>query len=56
MLEYALSLGAERLTVMALWDGKKGDGPGGTRDLLTTARQLGATPLIINTETLCAAD
>jgi hypothetical protein len=55
MLEYALSKAPERLTVMALWDGKKGDGPGGTRDLLATGEQLGATPSVIRTDALCGA-
>ncbi len=56
MLEYALSLTPERLTAMALWNGQEGDGPGGTRDLLTTAQQLGATPAVIDTRTLCQKD
>ena len=55
MLEYALSQAPERLTVMALWDGEKGDGPGGTADLLETAQKLGATPSVIKTAQLCGA-
>lgn len=54
MLEYALSTTPERLTVMALWNGEKGDGPGGTADLLKTAEDLGATPSVIKTKTICA--
>jgi hypothetical protein len=53
MLEYALSLTPERLTAMALWDGKEGDGPGGTRDLLMTAQELGATAAVIDTGEIC---
>jgi tetratricopeptide (TPR) repeat protein len=52
-LEYALSMGPERLTVMALWNGREGDGPGGTKDLLTVAKELGATPAVIDTNELC---
>jgi hypothetical protein len=53
LLEYALSKAPERLTVMALWNGKEGDGPGGTRDLLHRAKELGATPSVLDTKTLC---
>lgn len=54
MLEHALSKSPERLTVLALWNGKEGDGPGGTEDLLAKARELGATPAVIDTNELCA--
>jgi tetratricopeptide (TPR) repeat protein len=53
MLEYALSKIPQRLTVMALWNGEGGDGPGGTADLLARAKSLEATPLIVSTKTLC---
>jgi hypothetical protein len=53
MLAYALSKAPKRLTVLALWNGKEGDGPGGTRDLLATAEQLGATPSVIATDAIC---
>ncbi len=53
MLEYALSKAPARLTVMALWDGKAGDGPGGTADLLVRAKELGATPSVIKTDAIC---
>ncbi len=52
-LEYALSRTPKRLTVMALWNGKTGDGPGGTEDLLTIAKELGATPKVIDTNEIC---
>lgn len=55
VLESALSLEPVRLTVMALWDGKASDGPGGTADLLDRARQLGATPLVIDVDAVCRA-
>jgi hypothetical protein len=54
MLERALAMVPARLTVMALWDGKdRGDGPGGTGDLLARATELSATTDVISTETLC---
>jgi hypothetical protein len=53
MLEYALSKTPRRLTVMALWNGEAGDGPGGTADLLETATALGATPSVIGTGAIC---
>lgn len=53
MLEFALKSAPKRLTVMALWDGKEGDGPGGTGDLLAQARRAGATPCVIDTNPLC---
>jgi hypothetical protein len=56
MLEYTLSKSPERLTVMALWDGNKGDGPGGTADLLETAQKLGATPSVIKTTEICGTN
>ena len=31
-----------RLTLMALWDGQQGDGPGGTHDVVLEVRQRGA--------------
>jgi hypothetical protein len=52
MLEYALSKTPGRLTVMALWNGEAGDGPGGTADLLETATALGATPSVIKTDVI----
>ena len=53
MLEEALSLNPHRLTVLALWNGKEGDGPGGTKDLIERAKAAGATPMIIDTNDVC---
>ncbi len=39
LIERSLFWGSERLTVIALWDGKPGDGSGGTADLLEEARR-----------------
>jgi tetratricopeptide (TPR) repeat protein len=54
MLERGLSKAPERLTVMALWDGREGDGPGGTSDLLSRGQEFGATSSVIATGSLCA--
>jgi hypothetical protein len=47
MIEEAVSIAAER-ALLALWDGKAGDGPGGTAHLLAMARQagIGVLPVI----------
>jgi hypothetical protein len=42
MLHSALALGADRLTLLALWDGQPGDGPGGTRHMVEQVRAAGA--------------
>ena len=48
MLEEALSLEPQRLTVFALWDGNEDpDGPSG---LLERGKALGATPFILDTK------
>ena len=39
LVERSLAWGADRLTVIALWDGKPGDGSGGTADLVEEARR-----------------
>ncbi|MGB8167485.1 MAG: tetratricopeptide repeat-containing protein [Chthoniobacteraceae bacterium] len=50
MLHNAIALGGEHTTLIALWDGEGGDGPGGTRDMVEQARKLGARTTIINTK------
>ena len=52
LLHEALCDGAANLTVLVLWDGKAGDGPGGTGHLVTRARDAGAAITIIDPETL----
>ncbi|HEY0379603.1 MAG TPA: tetratricopeptide repeat-containing protein [Pyrinomonadaceae bacterium] len=37
------------LTLIALWDGAGGDGPGGTGDLVKKVEDLGAHPVVIDT-------
>lgn len=52
MLHNALALGRDRLTLIALWDGQSGDGPGGTADLVAEARARGATVIVLDTKKL----
>ena len=43
MLHNALDISKDNLTVIALWNGEVGDGPGGTEDMVKRARARGAT-------------
>lgn len=58
MLYNALAEGCDQktgdpnLTLIALWDGSEGDGPGGTGDLVDKVGKLGARCEIINTKEL----
>jgi hypothetical protein len=48
-LHSALSRGLAKVSFMALWDGKPGDGPGGTGGMVSLVRQLtGRQPVIID--------
>ena len=42
MLHAALAHGADKLTMLALWNGQGGDGPGGTQDMVRAVRAAGA--------------
>lgn len=44
--------GGTNLTLIALWNGKAGDGPGGTEDMVAQARRRGAHTILLNTERL----
>jgi hypothetical protein len=44
--------GDPNITLIALWDGEGGDGPGGTGDLIKKVEALGARREIINTKQL----
>jgi len=48
LLDEALSDGAQNLTVLVLWDGRMGDGPGGTGDLVRAATQAGAEVVVLD--------
>jgi hypothetical protein len=50
----ALAFDAKRLTLIALWDGQKGDGLGGTEDMVGIARKRGADVQIISVREVCA--
>jgi hypothetical protein len=52
LLEEALASGASNLSLIALWDGKSGDGPGGTKDLVEQARKHGVNTIILDTTAL----
>ena len=54
MLESALAAGGERVTLIALWNGQKGDGPGGTEDLVARAGERHARVVILDTRKLFA--
>jgi hypothetical protein len=43
MLHNALFLSRDHLTLIALWNGATGDGPGGTEDMVNRAKSRGAT-------------
>jgi hypothetical protein len=51
-LNAALSHGAENVSVIVLWDGKAGDGPGGTRHMVEEAKKAGAQVIHIDTRAL----
>ncbi|NJM92042.1 MAG: hypothetical protein HC861_04835 [Rhodospirillaceae bacterium] len=53
ILYSALSRGLGKASFMTLWDGKEGDGPGGTKHMAELVTQLtGKNPEIINPATL----
>ncbi|HJP92153.1 MAG TPA: hypothetical protein VJ875_09375 [Pyrinomonadaceae bacterium] len=43
------AVGGENVTLIALWNGATGDGPGGTEDMVQKARDRGAKIIILNT-------
>ncbi len=52
MLYNAKADAGNNVTLIALWDGQKGDGPGGTKDVVERAGKFAVKPLIINTKEL----
>jgi tetratricopeptide repeat protein len=52
MLHNALAFGGQRTTVIALWDGGKADGPGGTEHMIGKSSQRGAKTIILDTRKL----
>ena len=56
MLHEALSVVGSRVTVIALWNGEEGDGPGGTADLVRRAEERAAVTRVLDTNRLFAPD
>jgi hypothetical protein len=52
LLESALAFGADRLVCICLWDGRGGDGPGGTRHLVDAVRAAGGRVVRIDSNLL----
>ena len=52
MLEKALENGGEIMSLIALWDGEKGDGAGGTEHMINIAKKSGARINIIDIKKL----
>jgi hypothetical protein len=52
IMQEALATGAAHLTLLALWDGTTGDGPGGTEHMIRVAKQSGAAVVILRTDQL----
>jgi hypothetical protein len=48
MLDNALAHGGNNMSLIALWDGKGGDGTGGTEHMVTVAKAEGAKSIIID--------
>ena len=55
-LHNALAHGAAHATLLVLWNGERGDGPGGTADMVETARERGARTVILDAKRLLAAE
>jgi hypothetical protein len=49
MLHSALAISNDNLTLIALWNGEVGDGPGGTEDMVQRAQDRGATFIHLDT-------
>lgn len=54
MLYHALAFGTDRLRFIALWDGKAGDGPGGTEHMIETIEKNHGQVWILDTNKVFA--
>jgi hypothetical protein len=54
LLHHALVHGAAKVTLIALWDGAGGDGPGGTADMVMRAKRAGAKVIELDAQQLTA--
>ena len=52
MLHNALAISQDHLTLIALWNGASGDGPGGTEDMVSRAKNRGARFIHLDTTKL----
>ncbi len=52
----AISWGAEKVHCICLWDGKGGDGPGGTRHMHNSVKKHSGKVYVLNTKTLFNTD
>jgi hypothetical protein len=52
LLATALGHGAERMRLVLLWNGAGGDGPGGTQDMMSQAKGVGAPVFWVDTRGL----
>ena len=53
MMYAALSHGVDKVSFVTLWDGAKGDGPGGTENMVELVRDLtGRRPIVIDPKDL----
>lgn len=52
MLHNALAYGAPNVTLVALWNRKGGDGPGGTQDMVKAAEERGVKTVIVDANVL----
>jgi hypothetical protein len=52
MLHNALANGSRRVTLIALWNGKEGDGPGGTADMVDQITRRGGEVVRIGLDTI----
>jgi hypothetical protein len=52
MLHNALAISQDHLTLIALWNGASGDGPGGTEDMVSRAKDRGARFIHLDTRKL----
>lgn len=48
----ALAFGGKNVTLVALWNGEAGDGPGGTEDMIKQAKARGAVVNVLDTGTV----
>ncbi len=50
MLYNAMACGSYYVTLLALWDGETGDGPGGTKDMVNRADESAAKTIVLQTK------